>query len=160
MCQYCGCRDMPLLRDYTAEHERAVNLGGDAVRALDAGDVDRARDLAGRLTVELRSHWRGEEDGLFSQLLDSEHDLFAEYIDPLVTEHRELGTFLDSMDLSIPEDRDRFRREVFALHRHIAKEEDALFPASVTTLDGDQWDAAIAAWEAAHPGERLLGTGI
>ena len=56
MCQYCGCRDMPLLRDYTAEHERAVNLGGDAVRALDAGDSARAQDLAGRMAEELRAH--------------------------------------------------------------------------------------------------------
>ena len=160
MCQYCGCRDMPLLRDYTAEHERVVNLGGDAVRALDAGDVDRARDLAGRLTVELRSHWHGEEDGLFAQLLDCDHDLFAEYIDPLVDEHLVLGAFLDAMDLSAPEDQDRFRREVFALHRHISKEEDALFPASMTTLDGDQWDAAIAAWQRAHPGQRMLDTGV
>ncbi|MFW0792179.1 hypothetical protein AAFP30_00055 [Gordonia sp. CPCC 205515] len=91
---------MPLLRDYTAEHERAVNLGGDAVRALDA--------------------------------------------------------LLRSMDLSTPADQDRFRTEIFNLHEHIAKEEDALFPASVTTLDGDQWDAAMAAWQHAHPGEHML----
>lgn len=32
MCHYCGCRDMPLLRDYIAEHERVINLGGAAVR--------------------------------------------------------------------------------------------------------------------------------
>jgi len=36
MCQYCGCREMPLLRDYIAEHERAVNhTRREAVRALD-----------------------------------------------------------------------------------------------------------------------------
>jgi hypothetical protein len=35
---------MPLSRDYIAEHERAMNLGGDAVRALDRGDYDRARE--------------------------------------------------------------------------------------------------------------------
>lgn len=160
VCQYCGCRDMPLLRDYTAEHERAVNLGGDAVRALDADDRDTARRLADRLVIELRSHWRGEEDGLFAQLLNTDRDLFAGYIDPLIAEHRELDAFLTSMDLSDPADRDRFRREVDGLHRHIAKEEDALFPASVTTLDGDQWDAAIAAWEHAHPGEKLLDHGV
>ena len=38
MCHDCDCRDMPLLRDYVAEHERAVNLGGAAVQALDRGD--------------------------------------------------------------------------------------------------------------------------
>jgi len=30
---------MPLLRDYIAEHERASNFGGDAVRAIDRGDL-------------------------------------------------------------------------------------------------------------------------
>ncbi len=45
MCHYCGCRDMPLLRDYIAEHERVINLGGAAVRALDRGDQDQARAL-------------------------------------------------------------------------------------------------------------------
>ena len=68
MCHYCGCRDMPLLRDYVAEHERAVNLGGAAVRALDRGDIGRAGELLAAMGEELRSHWRGEEDGLFAVL--------------------------------------------------------------------------------------------
>jgi hypothetical protein len=28
MCHYCGCREMPLIRDYVAEHERATDLAG------------------------------------------------------------------------------------------------------------------------------------
>ncbi|MGB3886428.1 hemerythrin domain-containing protein [Gordonia sp. (in: high G+C Gram-positive bacteria)] len=155
MCQFCGCRDMPLLRDYTAEHEEAVNLAGDAVRALDAGDHRRAAELAAELAAVLQSHWHGEEDGLFAQLLIS-GDEFAPYIDPLVVEHRELDDFLRSMDLAESADQKRFRQEVFDLHEHIAKEEDALFPASVTTLDGHQWDAAMTAWRNAHPGRDLL----
>ncbi len=39
MCHYCGCRVMPLIRDYIAEHERAINHGGGAVRALDQGGL-------------------------------------------------------------------------------------------------------------------------
>ncbi|MGC4932249.1 hemerythrin domain-containing protein [Gordonia sp. DT30] len=148
---------MPLLRDYTAEHERAVNLGGDAVRALDAGDLARARELAARLRRELRSHWQGEEDGLFAELLSTD-EIFADHIDPLIAEHRELDDFLQSMDLSLTPVQEAFREAVFDLHHHIAKEEDALFPASVTTLDGDQWDSAIAAWQRAHPGETMLHT--
>ena len=34
---------MPLLRDYIAEHERAINFGGEAVRAIDRGDLAQAR---------------------------------------------------------------------------------------------------------------------
>jgi len=70
MCHYCGCRDMPLLRDYIAEHERAVNLGGAAVRALDRGEQDKARALLASMAEELDSHWRGEEDGLFAVMAD------------------------------------------------------------------------------------------
>ena len=47
MCHYSGCREMPLLRDYIAEHERAINFGGEAVRAIDRGELDRARSLLG-----------------------------------------------------------------------------------------------------------------
>lgn len=155
MCQYCGCRDMPLLRDYTAEHERATNLSGDAVRALDAADTATATRLAAELADELRSHWQGEENGLFAQLLDA-GDEFADFIEPLVDEHRELDDFLRTMDLETPCDQERFRKEVFDLREHIAKEEDSLFPASVTALGGDQWDAAINAWQQAHPGATLL----
>ena len=45
LCHYCGCRDMPLIRDYVAEHERATDLGGEAVRALDRGELGVANRL-------------------------------------------------------------------------------------------------------------------
>ncbi|MET7856158.1 hypothetical protein ABZS81_02775 [Streptomyces sp. NPDC005318] len=40
------------------------------------------------------------------------------------------------------------------LHRHIAKEEDGLFPVSLTALTGDDWNRAMAAWRDAHPDVR------
>jgi hemerythrin-like domain-containing protein len=46
----------------------------------------------------------------------------------------------------------------YGLREHIAKEEDGLFPASLPTLDGEQWDEAMAAWRQAHPGARMIGT--
>lgn len=42
------------------------------------------------------------------------------------------------------------------LREHISKEEDGPFPASLTALDGDDWNASKAAWQEAHPGEHLL----
>ena len=154
MCHYCGCREMPLLRDYIAEHERVVNLGGEAVRALDRGDHGRAGDLLTAMAEELESHWRGEEDGLFAVM--RKDDLYSEHIAPLVREHRELAALLLSVDLSNPVDRDRVRHAVDDLHDHIAKEEDGLFPASLTALDGEEWDAAMAAWQQAHPDRHLI----
>jgi hypothetical protein len=53
VCHYCGCREMPLLRDYIAEHERATNYGGEAVRALDRGEHGRARELLDAVAEEL-----------------------------------------------------------------------------------------------------------
>jgi hypothetical protein len=59
MCHYCGCRDIPLIKDYTAEHEAVTDLGGDAVRALSRGDRESARSLARQMAAELRTHWQG-----------------------------------------------------------------------------------------------------
>jgi iron-sulfur cluster repair protein YtfE (RIC family) len=148
---------MPLLRDYIAEHERAMAHGGAAVRALDRGEHDRARELLVAMADELRPHWRGEENGLFAVM--AKDDLFAEHIAPLVREHRELDALLESADLSDSNDRDLVRKAVFDLHEHIAKEEDGLFPASLTALDGDEWDAAMAAWHDAHPGRSMIRAG-
>lgn len=155
MCHYCGCRDMPLIRDYIAEHERATNLGGDAVRAIDRGELAVASALIGTLVAELRSHWQGEERGLFAVL--GRDKLFAEHIGPLVTEHRELEALLAMADLSDPADQERLRTAIFDLHEHIAKEEDGLFPASLIALDGDEWDDSMRAWHVAHPNRSMIG---
>ncbi|GGB65335.1 hemerythrin [Knoellia flava TL1] len=150
MCHYCGCRDMPLLMDYIAEHERAVDLSGGAVRAMDAGDLHTARRLVSELASELGSHWQGEENGLFAVM--ARDPLWLAHIEPLVQEHRELEQLLAALDLDSPRDRERLRVAAAELREHIAKEEDGLFPASLTGLDGDEWDASMAAWRAAHPG--------
>ena len=155
MCHYCGCRDIPLIRDYIAEHERATNLGGDAVRALDRGELTEATALLRAMAAELRSHWQGEENGLFAVMRRDE--LFAEHIGPLVNEHRDLETLLDTCDLTKPSDQARMRTAVFELHEHIAKEEDGLFPASLVALTGDEWDASMRAWHQAHPGDPMIG---
>lgn len=145
---------MPLLRDYIAEHERAVDHGREAVRAMDRGELDVARRRLGEMFEELRSHWQGEENGLFAVMHTDE--LYAEHIDPLVAEHRELAAFLEVVDLSDPDDQNRVRKEIEELYVHIAKEEDGLFPAALTALDGPDWDAAMAGWQQAHPGRHMI----
>jgi iron-sulfur cluster repair protein YtfE (RIC family) len=145
---------MPLLRDYIAEHERAINFGGEAVRAIDRGDLARASHLLGEMATELAAHWLGEEAGLFRVM--AREELYAEHIAPLVHEHRDLGELLATVDISQPDGQQAIRNAVSDLYEHISKEEDGLFPASLTALGGDEWDASIDAWHAAHPGRRMI----
>ena len=139
MCHYCGCRETPLLRDYIAEHERVINHGGAAIRALDRGDGDVARAELTAMAGELATHWRGEENGLFAVM--GTDPMFAAHIGPLVAEHRELAALLASVDLDVDTDRERFTTAFADLYGHIAKEEDGLFPA----------------WHQAHPGTPMIG---
>ena len=154
MCHYCGCHDMPLIRDYVAEHERVTGLADDIVRAIDRDDLEQARIAMSRMAGELESHWQGEENGIFAVMASQAE--YADHIVPLVSEHRELAELLASADVSDPVDQQRIRDAVPELREHISKEEDGLFPASLTALTGSDWDAAIAAWHAAHPGKSLI----
>jgi iron-sulfur cluster repair protein YtfE (RIC family) len=124
------------------------------VRALDRGDLDTARKCLAEMETELSSHWQGEENGIF-RVMQGEQ-MYAEYIAPLVEEHRELAALLASVDLDDPEDQQRIRIAVVELHEHISKEEDGLFPASLTALSGDEWNSAMQAWHEAHPGHSMI----
>ncbi|MGW6902381.1 hemerythrin domain-containing protein [Streptomyces sp. NBC_01718] len=152
VCHYCGCREISLIEDFIAEHESATDLAGGAVRALKRGDIAAAQGLLRDMTTVLRAHWRGEENGLFAVM--RQDDEYTGYIDDLEREHRDLDRFLDTADLIDRDDRQRFLDTVDELHRHIAKEEDGLFLASLTALGGDDWDRAMAAWCEAHPDVR------
>ena len=149
MCHYCGCREIPLIKEFIAEHERVTDAAGDALRALAGGDLPRARELVGVMARELENHWRGEENGLFAVMRDDPD--YAGYIAALVREHRELGALLPTLDLADPEDVRTLTEAVQELHHHIAKEEDGLFPASLTALSGEEWNTAMAAWREARP---------
>lgn len=145
---------MPLIRDYIAEHAHVLNLGGEAVRAIDRDDLDSARRLLAEMAQELRSHWRGEEDGLFKVM--AREEMFAQHIDPLIREHRELNELLTTVDLARPDHQGAVRDAVEDLWEHTRKEEDGIFPAALTSLDGDEWDAAIDAWHQAHPDREMV----
>ncbi|MFD2007125.1 hemerythrin domain-containing protein [Streptomyces narbonensis] len=148
MCHYCGCREIPLIKEFIAEHEAITDLAGDAVRALDAGDREGARTLVERMAVLLLAHWSGEERGLFAVMRENEE--YTAYVDALAAEHRELAAFLARLDLGSDAQRAEFVRAVDELHDHIAKEEDGLFPASLTELTGEQWNRSFDAWRAVH----------
>ncbi|MCZ4119415.1 hemerythrin domain-containing protein [Streptomyces sp. H39-S7] len=148
MCHYCGCREIPLIRDFIAEHESVTDHAGSVVRALDAGELSDARAHLDRMGAELRDHWRGEEDGLFAVMGQDEE--YRDYIDALKAEHRELGALLAAGDLTDLRYQTLIRAAVRELTLHISKEEEGLFPAALTALTGEQWNFAMAAWRAVH----------
>lgn len=154
MCHYCGCRQIRLIRDYIAEHERVTDHGDRAVRAIDAGDLAGAQAHVEAMATELRSHWEGEENGVFAVMRDDE--TYREHIDPLIAEHRELDALLRTLDVSRAADQQVLREQLAELDVHISKEEDGIFPATLVELDADEWNAAIDAWHAAHPGQELI----
>ena len=153
MCHYCGCRQVPLIRDYIAEHESVLALGLEAVRQAGRGAIDEAQQTVARMRTELVAHWQGEENGVFAVMRDD--PMYAEHIDPLIAEHRELDALLARLDLTSAEDRVRLRDEMHELRIHISKEEDGIFPVTLVEFSGPEWDLAIAAWERAHPGRAI-----
>lgn len=148
MCHYCGCREIPLIKDFIAEHERVTDLAGSMVRLLDIGDLDAARACFAELARELRLHWRGEEDGLFAVM--SRDPEYRDYVRALEDEHRDMSLLLSTGDLADPRYRAQVIDAVKELDQHIGKEENGLFPASLTALSGDQWNTAMEAWHTAH----------
>lgn len=155
MCHYCGCRQIPLIRDYIAEHDRAREAGDSCLRAVAHGDLTLARAKLEVMIAELEAHWAGEEAGVFT-VMSARESSYAEYVAPLIDEHRELSALLARIDLSDAADVRALRTALDDLGEHISKEEDSLFPAALIELSGADWTAAMDAWAAAHPGQRLI----
>lgn len=154
MCHYCGCRQIPLIRDYIAEHEHVLDLGERALEEMGRGALDDAQATVDRMRAELRSHWQGEEDGVFALMRGDE--LYRQHIDPLIAEHRELDELLRTMDVRDEHQLAVLQEQVAELRVHISKEEDGLFPVTLVEFSGPEWDAAIDAWHRAHPGQQLM----
>src|SRR5262245_20548242 len=67
MCNYCGCRDFPLIAQLTAEHEAIANAAGHLRRAITTGEGDPMAALDDLLAL-LMPHTGTEESGLFVEL--------------------------------------------------------------------------------------------
>jgi hemerythrin-like domain-containing protein len=146
---------MPLIRDYIAEHDAVLDLLDGALRAIRTDDLVAAAARVNDARDTLRLHWTGEENGIFKVMAARDAE-YASYVAPLVQEHRDLANFLARLDVSEPGDQQELRTALSDLREHISKEEDGLFPASLTALDGDDWNLSMAAWQEAHPGESML----
>ena len=127
-----------------AEHDAVVELGGQARRALDHGDLDRAADRARAIATVLRPHTVVEEEALFPAMAEE----FPGHVDVLVADHRRIEEVLAESAAGTPSDAawpDRLAKTLSDLREHILREQDGVFPAALVSLDSDQWDALAAA---------------
>jgi hemerythrin-like domain-containing protein len=135
MCDHCGCRAYPPIRELTAEHETILELAEQlAVATRHRHPVDvAARD---HLVALLERHVGKEEIGLYPLLIAETGD-DADAFDHLEAEHDELFDAIDRGTFD--------HLALYALQRHIEEEEEVLFSAALFHFDGDTWDDLAAA---------------
>lgn len=146
MCNYCGCRDFPLVGRLSAEHEAIEDAGGLLREAIVGERESDAVRLLDELLALLLPHTATEEEGLFAELR-AEGSL-AEPVDRLCAEHRDIHGVLCAVDRRAP-DRSSVLAALVRLRRHIDNEEHGLFPAAVIALP-------IAAWDRITPTDALM----
>lgn len=139
MCSYCGCRSIGIIGRFSTEHDELINTTGLLRRVVAAGHVDEVAGLVDDVARLLEPHTEAEEAGLFTVLRRDED--FSEHIDTLCGEHLGLDDLLARIRAGESHLVDRFDTE---LRSHIQREENGLFPASLTTLGGDEWDEVDA----------------
>lgn len=139
MCDYCGCQELAAIAELTAEHDVLVNLGGQALRAVQAGDLDTAADRTRAMSAVLFPHTSVEEEALFPAMSAE----FGAHVHGLLDEHRRVERVLAESAERTPDDKawpGRLEHALDVLREHILKEQDGLFPAALATLDPAQWD--------------------
>jgi hemerythrin-like domain-containing protein len=135
MCSYCGCRNIPLIRLLTRQHEDITNHTTALRAAVRLNDLPAAAGAAQVLAELLHPHTHLEERGLFAEM--RKDDMFTEHIDSLCAEHEVLDSELAAVAAG---DLSRVEPLLTLLANHIDREENGLFPAALTFLDNEQWD--------------------
>ncbi|MCK2220161.1 hemerythrin domain-containing protein [Actinomadura sp. ATCC 31491] len=137
MCNYCGCREFPLIGRLSAEHWDIEECAGELRRAIRAGREAEALALLEELFGRLVPHTAAEEGGLFAELR-AEGTLAGE-VERLCDEHTGIHGVLGTVDRAAP-DWPAVLDALDRLHQHIDHEEHGLFPASVIMLPLAAWD--------------------
>ena len=141
MCDYCGCRDFPLIGRLSEEHGEIKETAGVLRRAIGEGRYDDAGALLDELVGRLLPHTATEEGGLFAELR-TEGSLAGE-VARLCAEHDDIHGVLGAIDRANP-DWATVLKALTKLGEHIDHEELGLFPASIVMLP-------MAAWERITP---------
>lgn len=143
MCEYCGCQALATIDELTREHDLVVNLISE-VRAAHAGaDTAQMAELARQIATVLGPHTEVEEHGLFPALAAD----FPDHVAALQAEHRQVEAVLGQASAGTPSDPawpTRLAAALTVLREHILKEQDGVFPAALTSLRTEQWEAVEA----------------
>jgi hemerythrin-like domain-containing protein len=144
VCDYCGCQALGAIAALTAEHDAVVNLAGEARRAVESGDLDRAANRARAIAAVLAPHTVVEETALFPAMAED----YGDHVTGLLEEHRIIERVLAESAQVTPIDPtwpERLKHALWVLREHILKEEDGVFPAALATLSAPEWDQVEAA---------------
>ncbi len=134
MCSYCGCDSIGVIGRFMSEHVEIINACGALKAAVAERDDAAVHATADQLAGLLGPHTESEEAGLFSVM--GRRDEFHDHISTLCGEHRSLDDLLAAIVAGDYGLMDTFER---ALRDHIDKEDNGLFPAAASGMDGDEW---------------------
>jgi Hemerythrin HHE cation binding domain len=139
VCEYCGCQNVPAIAALTAEHDELRAVGRDAASAARSDDRTAAAAAARRLLTLLRPHTQIEEQALFPPMAGE----FPEHVTSLLNDHRRIERTL-AVIADPADDRATWMQELHEalaeLFTHILREQDGLFPATLSVLTPSDWD--------------------
>ena len=139
MCEHCGCQSLQTIDELTREHDAALDHVRAARAAAGVGDLAGAVTACAALEQLLGPHTAVEEEAVFPALA-GEH---PEHVATLVHEHRLVHATLAEMSTAAAEGWEpRLLAALDVLRRHIAKEQDGLFPAALISLSTADWERA------------------
>ncbi|MEO6701758.1 MAG: hemerythrin domain-containing protein [Jatrophihabitantaceae bacterium] len=139
MCEYCGCQNVPAIAALTAEHDGLRGVAREAADAARCGDRTAAAGAARRLLTLLHPHTEIEERALFPAMAGE----FADHVASLQDDHRRIEATLTLLADPAAEaegwaqDLEAALSELFT---HILREQDGLFPSSLSVLTPADWD--------------------
>ena len=143
MCEYCGCQEIAAIGELTREHEAVVAEIAEVRSFLRDDNVEGAAKTARRIAEILEPHTAVEEGGLFPLMAEE----FPDHIEALEREHRLVEAVLAEAASHTPSDPSwpaRLTSALEVLRDHILKEQDGVFPASLSVLDTEGWEQVDA----------------
>lgn len=143
MCEYCGCQQIASIDELTREHDAVVAEIAEVRAFLRDDDVEGAAKTSRRITEILGPHTAVEEGGLFPLMSEE----FPEHVEALEREHRVIEAVLSEAEEGTPTDPtwpSRLLAALDTLRDHILKEQDGVFPASLSVVDTTGWEQVEA----------------